>query len=421
MPNYTSTVTMQFRADTTQAKREMNDLQRQFKELLSSTNLSSGINKGITSELKEAQNAAAALQLALQRATNVKTGSFDLREFDNSIKRSGYTIEELGQQISRFGVRGTTAFSDLTEQIIRAEQPLRRTSQLLDSAFRTMANSVKWQLSATAVYGIMDAISGAYQYAVDLDSSLNNIRIVSGQSAEQMAAFAEYANQAAKNLSTTTVDYADAALIYYQQGLAEEQVKERTDLTIQMANVTGDTVQQVSDQLTAVWNNFYDGSYSLEYYIDVMTKLGAATASSSSEIAEGLQDFSAIADMIGLSFDYAATAIATTTSVSRQSANVVGTSFRSIFARIQGLMMGETLEDGVDLNKYSDALAKVGINVLDATGNLRDMNSILDEMGQKWSTLSQTQQTALAQTVAGKIKIHMPALNSSNCGKLLIA
>lgn len=401
MPNYTSTVTMQFRADTTQAKREMNDLQKQFKELLSSTNLSSGINKGITSELKEAQNAAAALQLALQRATNVKTGSFDLREFDNSIKRSGYTIEELGQQMSRFGVRGTTAFSDLTEQIIRAEQPLRRTSQLLDSAFRTMANSVKWQLSATAVYGIMDAISGAYQYAVDLDSSLNDIRIVSGQSAEQMAAFAEYANQAAKNLSTTTVDYADAALIYYQQGLAEEQVKERTDLTIQMANVTGDTVQEVSDQLTAVWNNFYDGSYSLEYYIDVMTKLGAATASSSSEIAEGLQDFSAIADMIGLSFDYAATAIATTTSVSRQSANVVGTSFRSIFARIQGLMMGETLEDGVDLNKYSEALSKVGINVLDATGNLRDMNSILDEMGQKWSTLSQTQQTALAQTVAG--------------------
>lgn len=401
MPNYTSTVTMQFRADTTQAKKEMNDLQKQFKELLSSTNLSSGINKGITSELKEAQNAAAALQLALQRATNVKTGSFDLREFDNSIKRSGYSIEELGQQMSRFGVRGTTAFSDLTEQIIRAEQPLRRTSQLLDSVFRTMANSVKWQLSATAVYGVMDAISGAYQYAVDLDSSLNDIRIVSGQSAEQMAAFAEYANQAAKNLSTTTVDYADAALIYYQQGLAEEQVKERTNLTIQMANVTGDTVQEVSDQLTAVWNNFYDGSYSLEYYIDVMTKLGAATASSSSEIAEGLQDFSAIADMIGLSFDYAATAIATTTSVSRQSANVVGTSFRSIFARIQGLMMGETLEDGVDLNKYSNALAKVGINVLDATGNLRDMNSILDEMGEKWSTLSQTQQTALAQTVAG--------------------
>ena len=134
MPNYTSTVTMQFRADTTQAKREMNDLQRQFKELLSSTNLSSGINKGITSELKEAQNAAAALQLALQRATNVKTGSFDLREFDNSIKRSGYTIEELGQQMSRFGVRGTTAFSETgtTVKALSSEAALERGTIIAD-------------------------------------------------------------------------------------------------------------------------------------------------------------------------------------------------------------------------------------------------------------------------------------------------
>lgn len=168
-----------------------------------------------------------------------------------------------------------------------------------------------------------------------------------------------------------------------------------------MANVTGDTVQEVSDQLTSVWNNFYDGSRSLEYYIDVMTELGAATASSSSEIADGLQDFAAIAGMIGLDFDRAATMIATTASVSRQSADVIGTSFRSIFSRIQGLQMGETLEDGVDLNKYSTALQKVGINVLDASGNLRDMNGILDEMGAKWQELSQTEQTALAQTVAG--------------------
>jgi hypothetical protein len=37
-----------------------------------------------------------------------------------------------------------------------------------------------------------------------------------------MANFADKANTAAKALSTTTVDYADAALIYYQQGLPEE-------------------------------------------------------------------------------------------------------------------------------------------------------------------------------------------------------
>ena len=38
------------------------------------------------------------------------------------------------------------------------------------------------------------------------------------------------------------------------------QVKERTDVTIKMANVSRQSAEEVSDQLTAIWNNFYDGS-----------------------------------------------------------------------------------------------------------------------------------------------------------------
>lgn len=216
MPNMT--YTMRFRADTSAAKKELEVLQTQLQRLADGTDLSSSVNKGITRELQEASQAAATLQLALQRATNASTGQLDLRVFNDSITKSGTSIEELGKKMSRLGGDGTSAFASLTNQIIKAEEPIRQTSKMMDSLFRTMANSVKWQLSATAVYGIMDAISGAYQYAVDLDTSLNNIRIVSGQSAEQMAQFTEYANQAAKNLSTTTVDYSDAALIYFQQG-----------------------------------------------------------------------------------------------------------------------------------------------------------------------------------------------------------
>jgi TP901 family phage tail tape measure protein len=140
--------------------------------------------------------------------------------------------------------------------------------------------------------------------------------------------------------------------------------------------------------MTAVWNNFYDGSKSLEYYADVMTALGAATASSTEEIAGGLEKFAAVADTIGLSYEYAASALATITSNTRQSEEVVGTALKTIFARIQGLNLGETLDDGTTLNKYSQAMAKVGINILDASGNLKAMDSILDEMGNKWDNIS---------------------------------
>ena len=168
-----------------------------------------------------------------------------------------------------------------------------------------------------------------------------------------------------------------------------------------MANVTGESTSKIADQMTAVWNNFADGSKELSYYADVMTALGAATASSSDEISEGINKFAATAKTVGLSYEYATAALATITARTRESADVVGNSLKTLFARIQGLNQGDTLDDGTTLNKYSSALEKVGVNVKTASGDLKDMDTILDELGPKWETLADDQKMALAQTVAG--------------------
>ena len=245
------------------------------------------------------------------------------------------------------------------------------------------------------------SVQKAYGYVKNLDKSLNDIRIVSNHSAKDMAEFAVQANKAAAALGATTLDYTNASLIFYQQGLDEKAVAERTDAVIKMTNVTGEAADKVSSYMTAVWNNFADGSQTLEYYADVMTALGAATAASTEEIADGLEKFAAIADTVGLSYEYATSALATVVSETRQSADVVGTAFRTLFARIQGLSLGETLDDGTTLNKYSSALASVGINIKEQNGELKQMDDILDELGSKWDSLSNETQIALAQTVAG--------------------
>ena len=147
--------------------------------------------------------------------------------------------------------------------------------------------------------------------------------------------------------------------------MSNEEVKERADITVKMANVSRESAETVSDQMTAVWNNFDNGSKSLEYYADVMTALGAATASSTAEISDGLEKFAAVAETVGLSYEYATASLATITATTRQSADVVGNALKTLFARIQGLNLGETLEDGTTLNKYSEALAKVGISIFE--------------------------------------------------------
>ena len=111
--------------------------------------------------------------------------------------------------------------------------------------------------------------------------------------------------------------------------------------------------------------------------------MGAATASSAEEISGGLEKFAAVGQTIGLSYEYATAALTTITAQTRQSEDVVGTALKTIFSRIQGLSLGETLEDDTDLNKYSEALSKVGISIKDSNGELKDMDTILNEMGAK--------------------------------------
>jgi hypothetical protein len=49
------------------------------------------------------------------------------------------------------------------------------------------------------------------------------------------------------------------------------------------------------------------------------------------------------------------------------------------------------LDDGTDLNKYSSALASVGVNIKDTNGDLKEMDTILDEVGARWNVLSKDQ------------------------------
>lgn len=380
-------------ADTSKFEASINAALSKLNQLGASTRL--------TDELKSASQAALELSGHLNKALNKETGKLDLTVFNQSLASSGQTLESYATSLMSLGPAGEQAFLKVATAITQSELPLKRTNKLFDQLWTTMKNTMRWQLTSSVLHGFVGSLEQAYGYTKDLDRSLNEIRIVSGQSAEDMAQFAEQANKAAKALSTTTVDYTDASLIYYQQGLSDQEVLDRTETTIKMANVAGTSAETASQQLTAIWNNFYDGSESLEHYADVLVKLGAATASSSDEISEGIEKFAAVADTVGLSYEYAASALATVTAQTRESASVVGTAFRTLFSRIQGLNQGDTLDDGTTLNKYSQALANVGVQIKDASGELKGMDEILDDLGGKWNSLAEDQKIALAETVAG--------------------
>lgn len=386
-----------FSADTSKLSSALKQLEVQLNKI--ATGKISG-NFGIE-QIREASSAATQLGAHLKAAINIDTGKLDISKFARSLHSSNTTLSSLSASLTKVGPAGQVAFMNIARAVTEAEMPLKRSNELMNKLWITMKNTVRWQVTSGLLTGFTGAIGDAYRYAEDLNESLNNIRIVTGKSTAEMAQFAKQANRAAKELNTTTTKYTDASLIYYQQGLDDKSVKARTDVTAKFANVSRENLTTSSEYLTAIWNNFAKGSKNLEYFADVIVALGAATASSSQEIATGLNKFAATAETVGLSYEYATSALATVTATTRQSAEVVGTAFKTLFSRIQDLELGKTLDDGTTLGKYSKALDAVGISIKDSNGELRDMDRILDDIGGKWDTLNKDEQVALAQAVGG--------------------
>ena len=216
-----------------------------------------------------------------------------------------------------------------------------------------------------------------------------------------MANFAVQANNAAKDLGKSTTDYTNAALIYAQQGLNDKEIAERAAITLKTANVTGQSTQDVSEQLTAVWNGYKVNAKEAELYVDRLAAVAATTASDLKELSTGMSKVASAAAAMGVGEDQLAAQLSTIISVTRQAPESVGTALRTIYARISDIQAGIN-EDGVTLGNYSQKMADLGFSVLDANGKLRDMGDVMEEIGGRWKDLTREQQISLAQTMAGQ-------------------
>ena len=196
--------------------------------------------------------------------------------------------------------------------------------------------------------------------------------MVTGKNADEMKRFAQEANKAASQLGRTTTDYTKASLIYAQQGLSDAEIKKRSEITLKTANVTGQSTEAVSEELTAVWNGYKVSAAEAEVYVDRLAAVASTTASSLSELSTGMSKVASAAASLGVGEEQLAAQLSTIISVTRQAPETVGTALKTIYSRISDIQAGID-EDGTTLGTYSGKLAELGIKVLDASGKLRNM------------------------------------------------
>ena len=379
-------------------KTGLNEIKRQLTDIRLEA-AQAKLSGNLTKDLEEASHAASQLEDILNSAWNNKLSQLDLSKVNTSIKNTYGTVQNLQKALVKSGSAGATAYNNFAMQVLNTNIQLKQTSQTLDKMAITLKNTVRFGISSSIFNNLTNSVQKAYDYSVKLDTSLNDIRIVTEKSAEEMDKFAVKANKVAKDLGRSTKDFTEASLIYYQQGLDDREAQARAEVTMKAANVTGQTGREVSEQLTSVWNGYKVSAEETELYVDKLAAVAASTAADLEELSTGMSKVASAANLMGVDVDQLNAQLATIVSVTRQAPESVGVALKTIYARMSDIKSG--LDDETTLGNYTEKMAQYGINVLDANKNLRDMGDVIEEIGGKWTSMSREQQVALAQTIAG--------------------
>ena len=355
-------------------------------------------------EATQAQRQIKQLGDALSSSLNPQTGLLDLSKFRQQL--SGLSLSQLEQSMSKVGTTGQIAFGNMIGQIGRMDTSFKSISSFADKIFNTMGNTVRWGITASIFQTIQNSLYRAVDYVQELDTSLNNIRIVTSASNEDMRNFALYANEAAQAVGASTTSFTNAAQLYAQNGFNEEDYSRLALITQKVANVTQQDTATVSEQITALMEGYHMSIDQVEDSVGGMAVVAAASAANLEELATAEQKVASTANTLGVSHEQLTAQIGTIVSVTRQAPESVGNAMRTLYARIADLQMGETLEDGTTLGNLSGTLSDIGINVTDAEGNLRNLGDVLEELQGKWGDLSNAQQIALGTKLAGKYQLN---------------
>ena len=378
----------------TQAKSEIEKIKKSLQE---DTKLSiSG------DSIEKLKREIEAFDTALDRAFDKDLNKLNVNKLNSELKKANISMSDFSRSLAQAGISGSDTFIGLQREILKTGTEVKKTKGLVQDMADTLVKTAKWNVASSAINTFSGSIQRAVGYIEGMDDSLNNIRVVTGKSAKEMELFREEANEAAKALGKTTKEYSDASLIFFQQGKNANEVKELTEATLLGANITGESVSDMADYLTAVMNGYVMEANKALEVTDKLAAVGAATGSDFQELAVGMSKVASMAKVVGVDIDQLSGMLATVTTVTREAPETIGTTFKTIFARMSELQAGKEDEEGWTTGKVEEALNQIGVSVLDETGALRDMGEVIDQIGGMWQNLNKESRVGVANALAGQ-------------------
>lgn len=247
-----------------------------------------------------------------------------------------------------------------------------------------------------------NAIRKVYQNVVELDAAITDLQIATGYSREQTAELVKTYGQLASQLGATVTEVTSAADTWLRQGYSVAETNELITATMMLSKLGQIESTEASKALTSALKGYKLEAQEVISVVDKLTAVDMEAATSAGDIATAMAETAASAEIAGVSMDRLIGYISTVAEVTQDGAESVGTFYRTLFARMGNIKVGNfTSDDGEDLNDVEKVVNSLGISLRGTDGLFRDFGEVLDEVGNKWENFNNVQQHAIATAFAG--------------------
>ena len=332
-----------------------------------------------------------------QTYTTLKETTSGVKELIAKLESGKMSMSEASREAQKLGVSFSTC-----------NRELKTNSSLLGRYVTTGMQQLKSRLQytlglAAMVYKAVGEIKKMISTAVELDSAMNTLQIVTKASGSEMEAYGKRVSSMAKETAQATKDLIDATTVYARLGYSMEESATLSKYTAMLQGVGDIGATEAQNAMTAIIKAFGKNVNEIEDVMDKLVVVGNNFPISVSQLAEGMNNAGSMLAVAGNSFEESV-ALLTAANTTIQNISKASTGLRTIAARIRKTTTGEDGDEIVEESKYNDmvaALTKYKVTLVDANGEYRKTYDVIRDIAAVWKQMTSMEQAAVVEALAG--------------------
>lgn len=262
-----------------------------------------------------------------------------------------------------------------------------------------------WAMAQGAVVDIPRQIMSA---VTEINSAQIELRKVSSASDSQLSQYWNQAAESAKKYGATVSDVISSTADWSRLGYGLDDAKELSDMTTLLSRVGDNMTQESSSEgLISTLRGFKLQASDAKKIVDVANQVANTEPIDTAGIFEAMQRSASSLEASGNTYEQAV-AMATAANSVVQDSMKIGTGLKTISMRIRSSKT-EIESAGLDTEGMATSTAKLrkeikalsGVDIMKNANEFKSTYDILDELAEKWSSLTDIQQASVTELIAG--------------------